>query len=55
MSKRLDPEIKALRAIHRAFQPLDIDARDRVLVWALLRMVEEPRRRQEKRNPGGDQ
>ena len=35
MTKPLDPEIKALRAVRRALQPLSIDARDRALVWAV--------------------
>lgn len=45
MTKPLDPEIKAMKAITRAVRDLDIDARDRVFVWAVGSLVEAPRRR----------
>lgn len=33
MTKKLDPEIKALRACERALRPLSLDAKDRATVW----------------------
>jgi hypothetical protein len=33
MSKRLDPEIKAMRAVVRAMSPLDSAAEKRTLEW----------------------
>jgi hypothetical protein len=34
MTKPLDPEIKALRAVHRALEDVNNDTRRRVLCWA---------------------
>lgn len=37
MTKPLDPEIKALRAVARALANLDAATRDRILRWASQR------------------
>lgn len=34
MTQKLDPEIKALRAINRALCSIDLEAQDRVVAWA---------------------
>jgi hypothetical protein len=39
MTKPLDPDIKALRAIVRALEPLDEQARMRILEWSVARYV----------------
>lgn len=40
--KRLDPEIKALRAVDRALGPLEDDEATRVLQWACARQLGVP-------------
>jgi hypothetical protein len=40
MTRRIDPEIKALRAIRRAIDPLDLAARWRVAKWLLSWVLE---------------
>lgn len=52
MTKPLDPEIKALRAIERALRNLSIDQRDRILVWAVGSLVEDEKRASERLYPG---
>jgi len=42
MTKRLDPEIKALRAIERALEPLDDKEVKRDLEWVLARRLGLP-------------
>ena len=44
MSKRLDPEIKAMRAIDRATRDLGVDAKDRISVWFRGRVESNLRR-----------
>lgn len=39
MSKKLDPEIKALRAVERALAPLDDRAMKRGLEWVVARRL----------------
>ena len=51
MTKRLDPEIKALRAMERAIRPLDLAAKDRVSIW-LRGTVEDELRRDLKATKG---
>jgi len=46
MTKKLHPEIKALRACERALRPLPLDAKDRATVW-LRSYVEQELERQE--------
>jgi hypothetical protein len=39
MTKPLDPDIKALRAINRAFSELPEDRRQRVMEWVVARAL----------------
>lgn len=41
MTKRLNPEIKALRAVERAMRPLDLSAKDRAATWRRSRVDSE--------------
>jgi len=41
MTKALDPEIKAMRAIHRALRLLDVEAKLRVSTWLRTRVADE--------------
>lgn len=45
MTKKLDPEIKALRAIDRATRSLDSATKDRISVWFQDRVKSELRRK----------
>jgi hypothetical protein len=47
MTKKLDPEIKALRAVERALRPLDLRAKDRAVTWLRSRTDSELKRQQE--------
>jgi len=52
MTKKLDPEIKALRACERALRPLPMEAQDRATVW-LRSYVEQNLRRELNREARG--
>jgi hypothetical protein len=41
MTRPLDPEIKALRAVERAVRPLSLDAKRRLSEWLLSRTADE--------------
>lgn len=44
MTKKLDPEIKALRALDRALRPLDPAAKKRAVNWLRERTESEQKR-----------
>ena len=47
MTKRLDPEVKAQRAIKRATRGLDAAAKDRIAAWFQSRVKGELRAKEE--------
>lgn len=42
MTKPLDPDLKAIRAINRALNDLDLDAQRRVLNWVIAYRLQRP-------------